>query len=396
LPPPQTIPPGEPGELGLVDLIAIAEARSPLLAQAAAEIEMARGRTRQAGLYPNPVVQGGAMQLGGNESQYYAQLSQEIVTRHKLQLSQAAASQEIGQAELRFVRTRFELLTSIRRGYVAVLAADRRVVVLEQLVDLAKKSSDAADRLFRAGEGARPDALLFEIELEKAEVALENSRVAGMGARRQLAATIGQRDLDLQRMNGNLSAPLDRFASSIAIDGYVPMNASVLIADLEVDRAKFLARRAEVEPFPNVTVMSGYMRQMQGVPDMAILVLEMPIPVWNKNQGNIQAARADVGRAIQAASQLQNIVARDMAEAIARFRAADQRVRRYEERIMPKAADGVRLIQQGFQTGQFDFLRLLQAQRLLVEADLGYIEALESRWNAAAEIAGLAQVEEFP
>jgi cobalt-zinc-cadmium efflux system outer membrane protein len=103
-----------------------------------------------------------------------------------------------------------------------------------------------------------------------------------------------------------------------------------------------------------------------------------------------------VGRAIQAVGQSQNVVAREMAEAIARFRAADQRVRRYEERIMPKAAEGVRLIQQGFQTGQFDFLRLLQAQRSLVEADLGYVEALEARWNAAAEMAGQAQVEAFP
>jgi cobalt-zinc-cadmium efflux system outer membrane protein len=250
--------------------------------------------------------------------------------------------------------------------------------------------------LFQAGEGARPDVLLFEIELEKAEVALENARVSGAGARRQLAATIGQRDLLLQRIDGNLAASLDRLADSIALDGYVPMNADVLIADVEVERARLLARRAEVEPFPNVTIMGGYMRQLEGVQNMGILALEMPIPVWNRNQGNIQAARADVGRAMQAATQTQNVVAHDMAEAIARFRVADQRVKRYQERIMPRAQEGVRLIQQGFETGQFDFLRLLQAQRLLVEADLGYIEALESRWNAAAELAGLAQMEVFP
>jgi outer membrane protein, heavy metal efflux system len=395
LPPPAAVAPDR-GAFGLEDLSALAEQQSPLLAQAAAEVEAARGRTRQAGLYPNPVAQGGAMQLGGSESQYYAQLSQEIVTRHKLQLDQAAASQEVAQAELRFVRTRFELLTNVRQGFATVLAADRRVAVLEQLVDLAKKSADTANRLFRAGDGERPDALLFEIELEKAEVALENAKVSGMGGRRQLAATVGRRELVLARVNGNLAMPMDRVAQEIVIDDYVPMNASVLIADIEVERARLLARRAEVEPFPNVTIMGGYMRQLEGVQDMGILALELPLPLWNKNQGNIDAARAEVGRAIHAASQSQNTVAHDMAAATARFRSADQRVKRYQERITPRAAEGVRLIQLGFQAGQFDFQRLLQAQRLLVESDLGYLEALEARWNAAAELAGLAQLEQFP
>ena len=396
LPPPVAISPYDPGEFGLDDLVAIAEQQSPQLAQAAAEIEMARGRTRQAGLYPNPVAEGGAMQLGGSESQYYAQLSQEIVTKHKLRLSQAAASQEITQAELRFVRARYDLLTRVRQGYIAVLAADRRIVVLRQLVDLARKSSVAADRLFQAGEGARPDALLFEIELEKAEVALENAHVAAAGARRQLAAVIGQRDLDLFRVSGSLTASLDRLAEQIAIDGYVPMNADVLIAEVEVERTRLLARRAEVEPFPNVTVTGGYMNQLEGVENMGILMFALPIPLWDKNQGNIQAARAEVGRAMQGVGQSQNNIARQMAESIARFRSAHQRVLRYEQRIMPKAAEGVRLIQQGFQAQQFDFQRLLQAQRSLVEADLGYVEALEARWNAAAELAGLAQLEAFP
>ena len=129
---------------------------------------------------------------------------------------------------------------------------------------------------------------------------------------------------------------------------------------------------------------------------MAILNFSMPIPAWNRNQGNIRAARADIGRAMESVRQSQNDIARQMADAISQFRMAQQQVTRYEKRIIPKARDGVRLIQQGFDTGQFDFQRLLQAQRSLVEADLGYVGALTEQWNAAAELAGLAQLEVFP
>jgi cobalt-zinc-cadmium efflux system outer membrane protein len=118
--------------------------------------------------------------------------------------------------------------------------------------------------------------------------------------------------------------------------------------------------------------------------------------LWDKNQGSIFEARANVGRALAAAEQQQNAVSQQMIDAIARFRVADQQVARYEKQIIPKAREGVRIIQLGFDMGQFDFQRLLQAQRSLVEADLGYVAALESRWQAAAELAGLAQVEAFP
>lgn len=386
----------EPDPLSLDDVLTIAEQSSPVLAQASAEIEMARGRAWQAGLYPNPMASGGAMQLGGRESQYYAALSQEIVTKHKLRLDRAIACQEVTQAELRFVRARFELLTQIRQVYAAALAADRRVLVLEELFRLAQKSRQTADQLVQGGEGARPDAILFEIELEKADVMLTNARIAADGARRRLAAIVGQRDLQIGPLSGDLAVSFDRLASEIAIDDYVPQNASVLVAEADVERARLAARRAEVEPFPNVTVEGGYMYQVEGIHNMAIVNLSLPLPLWDKNQGNIQAARADVGRASAGVGQAQNEVARQMAEAVSRFRAAHEQARRYEERILPRATEGVRLIQQGFDSGEFDLQRLLQAQRSLVEADLGFVGALEERWNAAAELAGLAQIEVFP
>jgi hypothetical protein len=75
---------------------------------------------------------------------------------------------------------------------------------------------------------------------------------------------------------------------------------------------------------------------------------------------------------------------------------ADQQARRFEERIIPKAREWVTIFQEAFALGQFDSLRLLQSQRGLVESNLGYIAPLEARRIAAAELAGLAQLESFP
>ena len=116
------------------------------------------------------------MQLGGRDSQYYGQVSQELVTKHKLNLD---AQRPVGRSTRRSCGscgTRFELLTAVRRDYYTVLALQRRVVVLNRLITLSSDVVKTGDQLEKAGIGERADTLLFEIELEKAEVNRECSR----------------------------------------------------------------------------------------------------------------------------------------------------------------------------------------------------------------------------
>ncbi len=387
---------GVPGTT-LEELIALAESSSPVLRQAAADVESARGKAYQVGLYPNPVLSSGGNQIVGNQSQYLAAMSQEIVTMHKLQLNRAAACQEVFQAEQAFVRNRFGLLTIVRQGFVVTLAAQRRAEVYARLTEIAAKSKQAAERLQQAGEGTRTDALLFEIELEKAEVGLENTETRWKASKRQLVANLGLRDLEIGRLTGDLTESLDDVAQQVLIEGYVPHNASVVIAEQEVLRNRYLLQRAIVEPYPNVSVYAGYQYQIEPrLHNMALLQFAVPLPLWNRNQGNIATAHAQVGKAEATIEQVQNQIAGQIADAAGRYRVSDQLVRRYSEKIVPRAREGVKIIQEGFAQGQFDFLRLLQAQRELVQANLEYIDALENRWMAAAELAGMAQIEAFP
>ena len=383
-------------DTSLESAIDLAQSVSPNLAKAAADVEAARGKAVQAGLYPNPIVQGGATQAAGNESQYYFGLSQEIVTRHKLQLNRAAANRETYQAELMFVRARFELLTLVRQTFFTALTAQRRVEVLTRLVEITGKSAEAAKQLLVAGETSRADLLLFEIELEKSEVALQNTQSQLAAARKQLAAAIGIRNLKIEHLTGSLKdSPGDAF-DQLLMDSSVPYNAEVQIAEQEIERSRLILRRAQVEPFPNVTVYGGYQYQVVPIHDMGLFSASIPVPVWNRNQGNIASAQAHIIKATANVSQVQNQIAGRMAELIGRYQIADQQVKRFEQRIIPKAREGVTITQEAFAQGTFDSFRLLQSQRGYFDSNLGYITALEMRWLAASELAGLAQLESFP
>lgn len=380
----------------LAEITDLAQTHSPQLQAAAAAVEAARGEAVQAGLYPNPVVTGGSNQLGGQGSQYYAVLSQEIVTKHKLQLDRAAATQSIFQAEFDFVRLRFDVLTAVRRDFYSSLAAQRRVEILEELVRLLTQSRDTSERLRKGGEGTKADVLLLQVQLQQAEVALENARTLLEAARRQLAASAGVHAMDIDSVFGDL-------ARDVRFEDFEPgrawllqENAATRKAMAEIDRNEILLRRAIVEPFPNLTVQAGYQNAVTPPHNYGIIELEVPLPVWDRNQGGIRAARANVTRAVQSLEQVRNQLVREYAQAVGQFRAAQQRVTKFEEQILPTSHEAIEIAQQGYEQGEFDFLRLLEAQQTLVRSELEYVTALENMWASAADVAGLLQLEAFP
>jgi outer membrane protein TolC len=84
------------------------------------------------------------------------------------------------------------------------------------------------------------------------------------------------------------------------------------------------------------------------------------------------------------------------AETMNIFRRAQRTAAWYEEGILPKARETVEVTQLLYGQGEVTFLSLLQAQKILTELELAYVEAQAERWTSAVEIANLLQLEVFP
>jgi cobalt-zinc-cadmium efflux system outer membrane protein len=156
----------------LNDLIAIGLRQNPALAQASFDIQGAQGKAKQAGLYPNPVFNFSADELGdrtGPGGILAPSLSQEIVLGGKLRLARASAQREVDQAGLALQSQRYVLLTTVRQGYFEVLTAQRRTEALAELAKLGKASLDQADKLYNAKpkQIAELDYLPFQVEYER-------------------------------------------------------------------------------------------------------------------------------------------------------------------------------------------------------------------------------------
>ena len=384
--------------LTLDQCIAIALTTHPRLAESLAHVTVSHGSAVQAGLYPNPRVDSGNPQtIGPNRTGIYTiGLTQEVVRGGKLKLDRAAALEAAHQAEYDVVRRKFEILTGVRQEFFSTLAAQRRKALLEKLLELAKRSEKTSLNLLEAEQVSETDVLLLRVERRRAETALQGAEIALIGQRRQLATSIGMSMLDVNEVKGNLTTTVPEFDDEDVLTQVLTNSPVVQIANLDVNRTILLLRRAEVEPIPNLTVQGGTQYSESTANYQALVGLYLNVPLWNKNQGNIMAANASVRRSMAGRLAVQQELTKQLADSITRQRIAEKAVKNYEEGILPDAMRTLELVQKAYARGQFEISRLLQTQRTVFEANIDYISALENRINAAAEIAGLLQLEEFP
>ena len=381
----------------LEEVVFLAQTSNPALREASAKVGVAQGNAVQVGLPPNPTFFTSSPQWAGSISQYNWVLGQDFVTAGKLGLNRAVAYRSVEQAQLDFTRTRFEVLTNVRRAFYVAAAAQRRTEVLGQLTQVAGRTRDVGKKLLQAGEANSADTTLLDIEHDKAEMAYRNSSATLAAARKQLTATIGVPELDLGSLQFDLTVQLPDYEFEALRQGVVDRNAVAAIAAVEISKTQFELRRAAAEPWPNFNIQAGYQYSVEGPRhDQGFGQFTTTLPLWNRNQGGIQSARANTVRAQAGLQRVENELSQQAAVALGQYLAASERVKIYEQQLLPKSREVFRVNGSLFEQGQTDFLRLLQAQKTLIEVDLGYVEAQEARLTAAATIAGLLQLEQFP
>lgn len=393
-PPPGDLPPSPET---LDDFVALAERSHPRLREAAAAVEAARGQAVQARLYPNPMFAMGSPQAAGAYSQWNGFVSQDIVTGGKLRLAQQAALRDVQRSEYELIRARYEVLKGVRSAFYELAVAQRRAEIYTLLLDIAKRSYEIGRQLAEAGEGTRADVLFWSIERDRAEARLLNAAVYIETSRRQLAAAVGLPRADVGRIRVDLYRRLPDFELKGLQEAIIRSNAQPRAAESTVAQTQWALERAVVQPIPNVNVLGGYQRQVDYPPqDQGLVQVLAAVPLFDRNQGNIRSARADIAAARANLRGVEIDLAAQAAQALAQYRTAQQLVAWYEARILPKARETVALTQTLYARGEVTFLSLLQAQKILTETELAFVESQADRWSGAVTIADLLQLDQFP
>src|SRR4029077_17551704 len=180
---------------------------NPTLRQAEAEIRATKARQQQAGLYPNPTVgytgdeiRGGS--VGGGKQGFFVQ--QTIVTGGKLRLSRDIFGKEVKLAELEAEEQEIRVQSAVQIAFLRVLAAQE---LLDARRDMAKIARDAAEtqrRLMNTGQADESEVLEAEVEARRRRMSARMQENTLREEWRSLAAFIGQPELPLATVAGDL------------------------------------------------------------------------------------------------------------------------------------------------------------------------------------------------
>jgi cobalt-zinc-cadmium efflux system outer membrane protein len=391
-----TPPPAQTASLTLADLEQMALAGNPTLAQAAANVEASRGRALQAGLYPNPTVgyQGDRINAAGTAGEMQGLfIDQTIVTAGKLRLSRAKFGQEVSQMEAQALAQHYRVLNGVRTRYYQLLAMQRLLDVRSELLKNADDAVTTTEQLKNVGAANKPDVLQAHVEARQEKAALANARALYDAAWQQLAAYVGNPCLPIGRLEGNLDAPGAAPDYDAALTHLLEASPELQIARAEITRNQIGLKREKVEPIPNIqaSVSNGYDFETRN--DVTSVQLGVRLPLFDKNQGNIQTAHAQLAYAQQNLCRVELSLRQRLARTHARYRTALATVEEYRDHSLPDAKEAYELYLDSFRSRTAAWPQVLVAQRTYFQISIDYIEAQEQLRRSETAILGLLLVD---
>ena len=381
----------------LAELQKIAEEQSPVVRQAAAVVQSSRGKAIQAGLKPNPTLGYEGDTIGTADTAGYNGVffTQEIVRGGKLSLAQSAAMQEVRAAEADLKKARISLASDVRRNYYKVLIAQEQLRFSKAISRLSDEVYKAQIDLVAGGEAAPYEPLqlrVFAVQARNNVTASANSLNA---AWRQLAAAAGTPMMGRRVVAGSVenSTTALNYEQAAAM---LQNHSDIAAAHARVNAAAGNLRLQEAMPIPNLNLY-GALQHDDTTPLSNIsanIQVSAPVPVLNRNQGNIASAHADLIRARQDMVQVNNNLLSQLADNFSRYETSRVVSISYRTDIVPDQVRVYRGIYDRFLVdGQsVDFAQVVVSQQTLAQVVDSYVVSLSNEWNSLVDVAQLLQV----
>ncbi|WP_437192844.1 TolC family protein [Planctomicrobium sp. SH527] len=368
----------------------IALQNNPAIAQASSSAHKAKGFRNQVGRRPNPVVGYSGQQLADrNTDQHMAFVEQEFVTANKLKLNQSVHDQEIQSQLWEVEAQRQRVLTDVRTRFYQALAAQQRMEIASEFYKVAEEGVRVAEVRLKALEGAVPEVLQAEIQLNEVDLIHQRAAIEYQAAWREMVAIAGVPDMPQQRLVGSLQVGAPEQNWDAIYHSLVSQSPAVRGARSRVSRAIANMNRQEVQAIPNLqtALAAGFDRGTNH--GMLNFEVGIPLPIYNTNSGNISAAQAEYCRAAHDVRRLELELKQKLASTSRQYDSAAISVNRFENQILPKARKTLELSEKAYAAGEFDFLQVLVARRTYFDSNLQYNVALRELAESKALIDGM-------
>jgi cobalt-zinc-cadmium efflux system outer membrane protein len=376
------------------EIVTRALANNPSLAAERLTIDSAKGSVAQARLRANPALSlGGLKEVGGDDSRFSigTEVPLELFGRRARRTE--VAEQKLNSTQDAVANKQRLLAGEVRLRFAETLAAARNARFVEQLFQANREFLKLTED--RVREGAIPS-------LDAEEVRVETSRIESLRIDYQAKAEIamlalkeaaGMQPEENLRLKGGLEQPalsLDKTRLLQLATDHRP--------DLAGERANeamaaAAVRQQQAEAKTDATFSAGYERPNSGFSfsafdsarnlqpirqtfNYALFGMRWTLPLFNRNQGAIAAAKADVSAAHDQVAASDLMLRHDVTQNLVRYQAAQERVAVYRKGVRDQAARNLDVVRQTYGYGRIPLLEVIAEQRRFIDIETGYTDVL--------------------
>ena len=384
-------PPGQPlAGLTLDQALELADQRQPEIAEAVAMVEAAEGRTRQAGAFPNPEAILGAQQIpfnrnAANEQEYVAGIGQTIPLGSRLSKARAAGllDREVRARGLEVKRR--DIHRRVRSAFAIALYQEQAYQAQTAIQQSTAKAVATTQARVEAGDALREDLARVEMELARAKVELQRAESLREQALVALVSAMGDSSLAVKSLNGTLETTFEiPTLEALAANLYAQPESALAEADIRAQNAR--VDLAKTERIPDVKVELLYHRLEASRENTFDVGLSIPLPLFNRNQGKLREARAEVATAEARSRMTQNELTTRLRESHLQLTAALAGSRTLKTEILPRAETVVKGAEARYAAGDISLAELLPVRRDWAAVRLSYLESLRDVMQAWAAL----------
>ncbi|CAG9932329.1 TolC family protein [Candidatus Nitrotoga arctica] len=371
--------------LTLKAALELAYGANAALSTARRELEAVSGSILQAGLRPNPRVEAliEDTRPANRLTAVYINQPLELGGKRPARIAAAERRLDVASAELNAMRA--EIRAAVMVAFFDVLVAQERSLLTQGLVELSQRATSAASKRVTAGKVSPVEETKARVAEASVRVELSQASTSLKMARKRLTAIWGNASPRFERAEGQVEA-LPALPTLKDLTARLANSPGLARAQLEVNRRQALVEVERTLRVPDVTLSLGGRRNAEIGLNQALLGVSLPIPIFNRNQGNILEALRRTDKARDELSGTEIRLNNEIAQALERLNVARQEIEILQREILPGAQSAYDAATKGFLMGKFSFLEALDAQRTLFQAKSQYLRALAEAHRSAAEI----------
>jgi len=379
----------------LNDFETLALKNNPTLKQAQANVQTAAALARQAGLWPNPSIgyqgeqiRGGSFH-GGEQGGF---LQQDIILGGKLGLRRNVFEQERKADETGAEEQKLSVRSAVEIHFYSTLSQLRIVQVQRELLGIAMDAAATAHQLANAGQADAPDVLQAEVEAEQAKLEFVRAQREYIQAYERLAAVAGDPQMPLALLVGKLdqlpAVDPDQYMQELMAN-----SPTLKRTQQEADRVEAELARNKREAIPDLSLRVGAQQNreindlsMHAVGAQGFATASIQLPIFNRNQGNVDASKAQLEREHAEVERIRLQLVQLAQPLLQQYLTSKEEVESYKTQLIPRARRAYELYLQKYSNMAAAYSEVIVSQRTLFQLEEHYARSLGQLWTSAIQL----------